>query len=605
MDIKNMRMIGFIVVIGLVIVGLNFMPDQQADVKVKKQSKDRRIANIEAFGRLYGLVRYFHPSDEAAGLDWNRFGVYGVAKVKDAANEQELKAALEELFLPIAPTLSLSLKGEKPQKQAKIKSTDEVIAWQHYGPPGNGTRNFQSKRMKTTIANGEAAYNEEMLFPAFPKPGEKYEGSLGKSIKVSVPLILSMENGKTLGTTEKSWEAFEKLMEELINSEANLTTANEDYRHAGVIATWNVLAHFHPAFTNMAYEDVNNQLAISLKNAADDQTREEYVETLSSLMLVTNDGLASLSFLDITKDFRRLPFMADIVEDQLVFTVAPPYTDFKTGDIIETLNGVEAKAYIESIANTIPGSRQFKLWRAIDSVMDDEKTNIVYSRDGHKREAEFTERDLNYIDEFNRIDNFKMLGDGVYYLNPTMNAIPALEMNKEALLHAKGIIFDMRGAGLDDMVYAKLQELITNKPAKKPLELVMQVIYPYRKDADFKDFFMPEPLLAEETFKGKLVFLSYSGTLGRPEHFLNYVKDNGLGTIVGQPTAGAHGTYQSYPITLNMHGIMTGTETFTREGVSNYSVGVQPDIQVNRTLDGVRDGVDEYVEKALEVIRGS
>lgn len=37
----------------------------------------RRIANLEAFARLYGYVRFFHPSDEAAALDWDRFAVYG------------------------------------------------------------------------------------------------------------------------------------------------------------------------------------------------------------------------------------------------------------------------------------------------------------------------------------------------------------------------------------------------------------------------------------------------------------------------------------------------------------------------------------------------
>ena len=28
------------------------------------------LANLTAFARLYGYVRYFHPSDESAGADW-------------------------------------------------------------------------------------------------------------------------------------------------------------------------------------------------------------------------------------------------------------------------------------------------------------------------------------------------------------------------------------------------------------------------------------------------------------------------------------------------------------------------------------------------------
>ncbi|CEG26186.1 S41 family peptidase [Bacillus sp. B-jedd] len=603
MDIKILRIIGLLVVIGLVAIGLNFMPDKQADVKIKKQNIDKRAANLEAFGRLYGYIRYFHPSDESASLDWTRFGVYGAEKVKDAANERELKAALNELFLPIAPTLSLYIEGEKPSKQAKIKPTSDIVAWQHYGPPGNAAPIFRSNRTKAKLADGRRLLDKEMLFSNFPKTGEKFEGQLGKSLRVSVPLTLYIENGKTLGTTKKSWEDFEELKKELLNPDRNLTTANEDYRYAGIISSWNMLAHFHPAFTNMPYEEVNGQLGISLKNAANNKTREDYIETLSSLMLTTNDGLATFSFPDQVNVYRRLPFVADLVDGQIVITVAPQYGEFKTGDIIETINGEDSKSYIESLAKTLPGSPQFKLWSAIDSVLGNMETKIVYSHDGHKREVSFTERDLHYIDEFNRTGNYGVLGNGIYYINSAMNAIPVLDSNREELIHAKGIIIDLRTSGLDDFSYAKIKDLITNKPAKSPAERVMRVIYPYRKDVTSEEMPSPDSTLADETFKGKVVFLSYGGTIGRAEHFLTYVKENQLGTIVGQPTAGASGTYQSFPITLNLHGIMTGAEPFSREGYSTYAVGVEPDIPVVRTMEGVRNGVDEYIEKALEMIR--
>lgn len=606
MDLKKLRLIGLLVVIGLVAIGLSLMPDKQADVKIKKQSLDRRTANLEAFGRLYGYVRYFHPSDESASLDWTRFGVYGVEKVKDAVNDQELKDALEELFLPIAPTLSLYMEGEKPPKQAKIKPTDELVAWQHYGPPGNAAPIFRSNRTKANIVDGRRLVDKEKLFSNFPKTEEKFEGSLGKSLRVSVPLTLYMENGKTLGTTKTSWEDFEKLKEELLNPDRNLTTANEDYRYAGIIYTWNVLAHFHPAFTNMPYEEVNNQLAISLKITAGDKTREDYIETLSSLLLTTNDGLATFSFPDQVNVYRRLPFVADLVDGQLVVTVAPEYGQlFKSGDLIETINGEDAKSYIESLANTMPGSPQFKMWSAIKSVMDDKEAKIVYRQDGHQREAIFTELDLSYLDDFNRVNNFGVLDEGIYYINLAINEVSLIDANREEFINAKGIIFDLRTSSLDDFSYTKIKDLITNKPAKSPIERIMRVIYPYRKDATTEEMMSPEPTLAEETMKGKVVFLSYGGTIGRAEHFLTYVKENQLGTIVGQPTAGASGTYQSFPITLNLHGIMTGAEPFSREGYSTYAVGVEPDIPVVRTMEGVRNGVDEYIEKALDVIRGN
>jgi len=36
------------------------------------QSNSQRIDNIQSFAKIYGYVRYFHPSDEAAKMNWNR-----------------------------------------------------------------------------------------------------------------------------------------------------------------------------------------------------------------------------------------------------------------------------------------------------------------------------------------------------------------------------------------------------------------------------------------------------------------------------------------------------------------------------------------------------
>jgi hypothetical protein len=101
------------------------------------QVNDRRIQNLRAIAKLYGYIKYFHPSDEASLIDWDAFAVYGVGKVKQVKNTRELKARLEELFLPIAPTIQVYFSGEKPDDPLKylLKDTTglKVVAWQHKG----------------------------------------------------------------------------------------------------------------------------------------------------------------------------------------------------------------------------------------------------------------------------------------------------------------------------------------------------------------------------------------------------------------------------------------------------------------------------------------
>src|SRR3990172_9232070 len=72
------------------------------------------IDNVAAFARLYGVVRFFYPSDAAAELDWNRFAGHGVARARPARDAAELEAALEQLCAPLGPGIEIATKLPPP-----------------------------------------------------------------------------------------------------------------------------------------------------------------------------------------------------------------------------------------------------------------------------------------------------------------------------------------------------------------------------------------------------------------------------------------------------------------------------------------------------------
>src|SRR5262245_18940874 len=67
----------------------------------------REVLNVAAFGRLYGAVRYFNPSDAATALDWDRFAVLGVGRVRSARDVVTLVTTLKELFAPLGPGIEI------------------------------------------------------------------------------------------------------------------------------------------------------------------------------------------------------------------------------------------------------------------------------------------------------------------------------------------------------------------------------------------------------------------------------------------------------------------------------------------------------------------
>jgi hypothetical protein len=68
---------------------------------------DETIGSLAQFGRLYGYVRFFHPSDEAAAIDWDRFAVLGAREMLACKSPDENRETLERLFRPVAPTMVL------------------------------------------------------------------------------------------------------------------------------------------------------------------------------------------------------------------------------------------------------------------------------------------------------------------------------------------------------------------------------------------------------------------------------------------------------------------------------------------------------------------
>lgn len=90
----------------------------------------RALDNVVAFARLYGIVRYFHPSDEAAALDddgWSRFVVRGLRAVESAPDAAALATLLRAQFAPIAPSVVIG------EGAAPAAITGPAVHWNHHG----------------------------------------------------------------------------------------------------------------------------------------------------------------------------------------------------------------------------------------------------------------------------------------------------------------------------------------------------------------------------------------------------------------------------------------------------------------------------------------
>src|SRR5271157_1627131 len=116
------------------------------------------LQNVTAFTRLFGYVRYFHPSDQAAAANWEAFAVYGMGQVEGAQTPAELANTLQTLFAPIAPTVLVYPTGQTPPVPPALQpgSTTglSVVRWSYVGFPSSGSSPYSAARISGQVVNG-------------------------------------------------------------------------------------------------------------------------------------------------------------------------------------------------------------------------------------------------------------------------------------------------------------------------------------------------------------------------------------------------------------------------------------------------------------------
>ncbi|MEL7149039.1 MAG: hypothetical protein AAFO69_21880, partial [Bacteroidota bacterium] len=147
---KALFLILFVISINLLFTSCD--PDKSGD------SQKFQVEALTAFAKLYGYVKYFHPSDEAQKIDWDKFAIYGADKVLKCKSQTELAAELRNLFLPVAPTLKVytseaGFDFEEFERVAQPTDTSKLklAYWQHKGL-GRGM-NFQDDIYRSVRVN--------------------------------------------------------------------------------------------------------------------------------------------------------------------------------------------------------------------------------------------------------------------------------------------------------------------------------------------------------------------------------------------------------------------------------------------------------------------
>lgn len=434
------------------------------------------------------------------------------------------------------------------------------------------------------------------IFDSFPKFGELIEKEIGAGVFCQIPLNLY---GNDENTYPKS-----KTLNSIQNSLNNVdeSPSNVSVRLGNVINTYNVFQHFYPYFNEIDV-DWDKELEIAIERSLNDLTEYDHLVTLQKFTAPLKDG--HIYVRGANTDVYVPPIRWEWIEGKLVITrIKEAGLGIQIGDVVSKVNNQSSENYFKEINSRISASTKgwlnyraqtISLFGKKDEqlIIEIDTKNIVLNRD---RKYDYADNDIA-IQE----NNYKLLDDNIYYLNLDKIEMATIIDLLPELQQAKGIICDLRGYPNNN--HGFILNLLKDKDTSKAWMRIPKIIYPdHEKILGYES--SGWELQAKKPYLGdkKIVFIIDGSSISYAESYMSFIEGYNLATIVGQPTAGTNGNINPFTLTGNYVISWTGMKVVKHDGSQHHAIGILPDIYVNKSIEGIKLGKDEFLEKALEVI---
>ncbi|MCS4200953.1 S41 family peptidase [Salinibacter ruber] len=377
---------------------------------------------------------------------------------------------------------------------------------------------------------------------------------------------------------------------------------------------WNVFQHFYPYFEAVDV-DWDAVLTRTFRRAlADDTSTTEFVQTLRRMVAQLEDGHGRVHHSQESSS-SGLPVRFGRIGDEIVVVDTAGHLDRTLcpdiGDVVVSIGGRPPEQRLQERKLYISGSPQWTEGRALQKLgrgdpgspvsLTVRRVNAENTCKVTRSDRRIPWRQLRVDDRPNTVDTLRA---GVRYVDLTRAEWPTLRQHLGELADADRVVFDLRGYPTGGA--RKLLPHLSGDTLQSARFQVPQLIYPDQKnlvgyDASGRWTLPPE----EPQITGDVAFLTGPGAISYAESIMGIVGHYDLGTIVGQPTAGTNGNINPFELPGGYKVWWTGMRVRKHDGSQHHLVGIRPDIEAERTIEGVRNGRDEVLEKALEVLRSS
>jgi C-terminal processing protease CtpA/Prc len=394
---------------------------------------------------------------------------------------------------------------------------------------------------------------------------------------------------------------------------ANMVTPDAGYRVLSLFRYWNMIHYFFP-YKYAIGEDWNKVLHEFLPKfvAGNDSLKYRLAELeLIARIHDTHAGFYSSIVEDHWGNFIS-PAQVKFIEDKAVVTGF--YDERKSGesglmigDVILMVGQKKVEDIVRDYEPYSPASnRPVQLRNIARSLLRSNKENIevTVQRDGKTIELTIplvNNGSINQFKEFSGVTDtcFKFIDKDIAYFNLGRIKSKYVKNLMKKCEGTKGMIIDLRNYPSDFMVY-EMDKYLLPKQTEFAKFTTGDPTYP-------GVFYMSAPVKNgrknDNFYKGKIIILVNELTQSQAEYTTMALRTAPNATVIGSTTAGADGNISHIILPGGSQTIISGIGVFYPNGQPTQRVGIIPDIEVKPTLKGIKEGKDEVLEKAIELIR--
>lgn len=400
------------------------------------------------------------------------------------------------------------------------------------------------------------------------------------------------------------------------NEKAYVTMPYPDagFRLLSLYRYWNMIHYYFPNkhLTDKKWDTV---LQTYLPQFIEAQNELDYELAALQLIGEINDTHANLwgggDKISEWRGHNYAPFRAEFIEQKYVVTdyYNPEYAleaKVKVGDIITHLNGKSIASVVDSLKAYYPASNEAAMLRdiSIDLLRSPQKTlHLDYISEGENRQQTVAlyERDklkMYYWYKVNRDEKcYKMLNGNIGYITLATIKDEDIPVIKEMFKNTKGIIIDIRNYP-STFVPLSLGSLFVNKLTPFVKFSKANPNHPgeftFREGAKIKG--------KQYNYKGKLIVLVNQNSQSQAEYTAMAFRAGNNTTILGSTTAGADGNVSQLVLPGGLQSMISGIGVYYPDGTETQRIGIVPDLVVKPTIKGIKEGKDEVLEKAIEIL---